>query len=398
MHTGTTWLAYFFLFVSINISYTIYAMNIPGFPPASTFPGMPSTTPAMQQPITETQPQQPIMQNMEPSLQPVDQSIMPSAPQIPSDMQIPAPPIEQKEEIPATEPETIESAVTGIDTVQLAEPRGNWHFKKRWWERGEQQYDKIEGAVEKIEEDRLQYYAKRTMLDKTVFDPFFVDIGFSQGELAATLSSLIDRIEQERQKEGMLNEQERELFDVLIKDRELIEQLHRDAQSIVLLENAADELIERVMQQRSRATSYEKEAWNYLKEIARILSDTQARELYYKIDASWRNIKNIQRYLEQDLQRYFDQLINNAKQQVERIKNAMQTLKEKGIDLKYSVEKISQQEPATSKEEQKPEPTPKPIIKKGIIARTFDFVSYGISAVWNMILWIPKKIIRLFRK
>jgi hypothetical protein len=310
--------------------------------------------------------------------------------------EIPAAPAEEKAEIPEHEPETEE--VIGIDTADLEEPRGNWLFKRIWWERSEQQYDKIRAMVEKINDLRMQFFARRTELDKTIFDPFFVDIGFSQGELAGTLALLLERIEQDRKKEGSLDEHERELLDVIVKDRAMVEQLHRDAQGIAALENSADELIQQVMEQKSQVSRYEREAWDNMREIARILSDTKARELYYQVDAAWRNIKNIHRYIEQDLQRSFDQLIANAKQQTERIKGAMQTLKEKGIDLKSNIEKMNNEAELTGEaQEEMPTEAVKPQPKKGIVAKVTSMLSGALSSIINVIMWVPRKLWMLIK-
>lgn len=318
--------------------------------------------------------------------------------------EIPTAPVEQQGEPSPTEPiEEVPAEITGIDTVGLEEPRGNWLFKRIWWERSEQQYSKIRGIVEKIDEMRMQFFARRTELDKLVFDPFFIDIGFSQGELLGSLTLLLENIERHRKKDAVLTDQEREILERVHQDRELLQQLHRDVQSIALLENASDELIERVMEQRARVARYEREAWDNMREIARILSDTQARELYYKVDAAWRNVKAIHAYLEQDLKRYFDQLVTNAKEQVDRIKIALQTLKEKGIDVKHSFEQIEEQQPVESeaeraekeREEKAAAMTKKP---KSLMAKSFAAVSSLIKGFSNLVLWLPRKIMGLFFK
>jgi DNA repair exonuclease SbcCD ATPase subunit len=252
--------------------------------------------------------------------------------------------------------------------------------------------------VEKINDLVMQFFARRTELDKTVFDPFFVDIGFAQGELLNMLTLLLEHLEHDRAKEGALNEKERELLDVIAKDRELVEQLHRDTQSITLLEHATNELMDRVMEQKTRVSRHEREAWQYMREVARILSDTKARELYYKVDAAWRNIKSIHRYFEQDLQRYLDQLITNAKQQVERIKSALQTLKEKGIDLKNSVERLEMQQEAIAAEPKEEALHKVTKVKSGGIFSTMATMLSTVSSWFvRAVLQLPRSIWRLIK-
>ena len=66
------------------------------------------------------------------------------------------------------------------------------------------------------------------------------------------------------------------------------------------LRDAADKVVDRVMDQKNRAARYETEAWESMREIGRIVSDSQASELYYRMDAGWRTIKDIYKYIDQE--------------------------------------------------------------------------------------------------
>jgi hypothetical protein len=317
--------------------------------------------------------------------------VMPTMPTVAEDSTV------QMEE---TEDEQQQEEPINIDTVGLAVPRGNWYFKKTWLDRAEQQCNKIITAVEEINELRLLFFVKRTELDKKVLMPFFVDIGFSQGELLGTLSLLLEHLERERAKDGMLDDQERTLLESVKKNRDLLEQLRRDTQAISVQENAANELLEQVMDKNNLVVKYAREARAHKREIGHILDDKKARELYYKIDADWRNIKNIHRYLEHDLQRYFDQLITDMQGQVERIKGALQELKEKGIDLKYAVEQHEEHHTLEAEERAPHEQAPvaKKQAPKGIMAIMSSFFSKVISWVTHVLLWLPRTLWGFIRR
>lgn len=303
---------------------------------------------------------------------------------------MPSAPEEQKEAIPEKEDVSHEEVdeIQGIDTLGLEEPRGNWLFKRIWWERAEGRYDKIRQTVDQINDVYIKFFAQRTELDKTVLDPFYLDIGFKQGELQALLADLIAGVEKERQEEGSLSPESQELLDSMKEEREFLQTLSRNAESILMLDQAADKVLERVMEQKSRVVRYEQEAWGAMREIARILSDKQARDLYYKMDGDWRNIKSIHQYLERDLQHYFMQLINDAKTQVQRIKEAVQALKEKGFDLKAKAQQDEEQPVVKEEEVEEIETTPKPKKPKGV----FGYMRWGMQGVSNVVLWLPRKI------
>jgi hypothetical protein len=288
----------------------------------------------------------------------------------------------------------------GIDTISLEQPQGNWLFKRYWWERAEELYKKIRINVEKIDDLRVKFFARRTELDKTILDRFYLDIGLTQGELQASMQLLMTQLEQERKKEGMLSEEEREIMAAAQKDRDRLEQLQRDVAAVVSLRDTADRVIDRVIDQKKRVSVYESEAWEYMREIGRIVSDTQASELYYRMDAGWRTVKDIHRYIEQDLSRFLDMLLVNAKEQTERIKTALQGLKEQGIDLKVRMqeaqEQIVEQEEAVEEKDKKPVVTQ----KTGWLASTSRIFQAVIDvaiwqflqSIWDIIMWLPRRI------
>ena len=169
-------------------------------------------------------------------------------------------------------------------------------------------------------------------------DPFYADIGLSQGDLQSAMQTLMSQLEHEREQQGTLSEEEQELVTTIQKDRDRLQQLERDVRALGSLRDTADRGIDRVMDQKNRASQYEKESREAVREIARIVNDTQASELYYRIEASWRTIKDIYTYIDQDLNRYFDNVLASAREQSARIKATLLALKEQGVDLKARVQ------------------------------------------------------------
>src|SRR5437870_6541847 len=96
-------------------------------------------------------------------------------------------PIKEEPIVIPEEPEKKEKPV-GIDTVSLENPQGNWLFKRIWWERAEERYEKIRLLVDAVWESRTIFFVKRNELDRNVLDPFYLNVGIGQGELQTILS------------------------------------------------------------------------------------------------------------------------------------------------------------------------------------------------------------------
>lgn len=307
----------------------------------------------------------------------------------------------QSHETSAPALEGDEPARGGIDTVDLVQPRGNWMFKRHWWDRAEETYKKIRGYVDKINDIRVKLFARRTELDKVILDPFYADIGLSQSDLQKSMQTLMTQLEQEREKQGMLSEEERELMGTIQKDRERLEKLDRDVRAVGALRDKADEAVDRVMAQKNRASQYEQEAWETRREIGRIVSDTQASKLFYEMDAASRTVKDIYKYIDQDLNQYFDQLLSNAREQTESIKTALQALKEQGLDLKARVQEAQEHDLARDLAVTEEDKDKKPVEpKKGWFASGSRLFQAAIDvalwqflqSIWDVIMWLPRRI------
>lgn len=242
------------------------------------------------------------------------------------------------------EEETELEAPMGIDTVSLDNPQGNWLFKKIWWERAEERYEKIRQLVDSIWESRTTFFVKRNELDRNVLDPFYLTVGIGQGELQTILAELVDFFEKNREQQGDLNEQERALYETIAPQEEALKQLKLDIESIANLDHSIDDALGTLMNQINRVRQFERQAWENFKEIAHILNDTKARELYYMIEGAARNIKNISSYLERDFLSHFNKLTGEATKHVTRVQNQIEALKEQGVNFKRQTELLATQQ------------------------------------------------------
>lgn len=257
---------------------------------------------------------------------------------------IPSAPALEPVKTPQEEALGEEANIIGIDTVELQDAQGNWLFKRLWWERAEDKYEKIRKQVASIMESRGQFFEKRTDAEKDIFDKLYQEIGFERGELDELINRLIDRMNRLREREGTLDEKEREFYAQLQAEKKSLDVIKANVNTIYALEGSIDEVVSRLMETINKVRQYEQDAWQNFKDIARVLDDRKAKEMFYKIDAIWRNVTSLKEYIETRLSSHFDQLLAKSTQETNRVAQSLAELKEKGLDLQKQEEAILQYE------------------------------------------------------
>ncbi len=285
-----------------------------------------------------------------------------------------------------TQPES-EDVIEGIDTISLKEPQGNWLFKRIWWERAEEKFEKIRGIVNNVVESRLMFINKRTAIERDVLDPFYISMGLSQGELEGIISQLIAYIQGMKNDKGYRAAQEnQDLISVLTQEQKKLEQLKNDVQNIKRMDDALDDVLAKIIEQINRIRGYEEEAWKQFKEISRVLNDRRARELYYVMNGIAKNIADTQIYVERTLSTYFDSVVETINTSIDRIRKMTEDLKEKGIDFKKQIELLQQASQnacvITSVEQERETPD----VNQGMVSR-----------LWDGIVWFVTSPLRWFR-
>lgn len=335
-------------------------VQTPSSQPEATQPqSAPDATPSPAQPVsppvaesqTPPTPQQPATQITEQVVE-INQT---EQPQVPAQLQSYGP-----------------DEIQGIDTVDIAEEeaQGNWLYKRVWWERAEKKFENIRKAINEIFEKRTGFFAQRAELDKNVLDPFYIKIGLSQGGLQEALTELIAKMS------GAKDEKEGELLEQAEGQKSELEQLQKEVEQVVKQDNEVDEAISMLVEQLSKMRRLEQEAWQNFKNIARVLDDRKARELFYKVDNAWRNIQEMQAYIDKTFTSSFATLVDRIKEKIQKIDTSILALKEKGIDLK---KQLSTEEQLQEQEEEAP---------KGFFTRYFvDPVKSFFNKVWQVVRW-----------
>lgn len=231
------------------------------------------------------------------------------------------------------------SEQSGIDTLEMDEPGGNWLVKRMWWEKAEEKIDKIEASLQIINDSRTAFYDKRDQLDSKLFDPFYSEVGLDQGQLEEIILFLLEGLQEKREKDVVLDKDALELRRKIEAEKKVLEDLSADVTAVRKLDDALDEALDKLVEQINLTRKYRKEAQQLFKDIAQVLDHEKAREYYYKMDAAWQNIKGIQEYISGKFTEYFNQLAKNAEDQVGRIKSVMNDLEKRGVSLKDQFKK-----------------------------------------------------------
>lgn len=241
---------------------------------------------------------------------------------------------------------------TGIDTVDLQDPQGNWLFKKIWWEKSKELYGKIRERVDKIVESRMHFFRERTKLDREVLDPFYAELGPDQRALTESVAHLERLLKRSDERESELSEAGKEQLVALMEESAAIAKLSESTGLIHDINKRLDAALEKLMNQINLARSYESEAWQLLNKIAEELNDKKAREYYYVIASLWRNVKEIGNYIQGPFAQHFIQLAQSSVQNVKNVKSIAALLKQKGFALKERVELASKETEEQAEEEE----------------------------------------------
>lgn len=233
--------------------------------------------------------------------------------------------------------------ILGIDTVSLEEPQGNWLFKRIWWERAQETYEKVRILVTQIMDYRMEFFMHRSEVNRTVLDPFYSQVGFAQGQLKEVIERVLQALQSEKSNTMVLDSSEKVLNNDVETTKDILERFKLDVEMVHRLDLSIDKSLEQLVAECNKVRTYEQEAWQSYKQIGQELSDSKARELFYYLDVHMRYIKDIQRYLQQDFARYFQDLIRQISSETNRLLGIVNKLKEQGIDFKKQISKLPEE-------------------------------------------------------
>lgn len=236
------------------------------------------------------------------------------------------------------------------DTVDSKATSGNWVYKNYWWRKIEELYSQIKEAFNRVMTTRMTFFNKRNEVDKEL-DRFYQHVGLEQGPLEDIINLGIAVIEKEKKEQGFLDKKERIFFDK-IKDKQIqLEQLKADVKAVVELDNKIDEALEVVLQQVDICSKYEQEAWSIFKNVARELSDKEARKQYYDTKGLLQDVNKVHEYLTGPFNSYFEQMAQSVQEHTQSIISRLAVLKNDQLDLKKEADFFEKEDEALEKQQ-----------------------------------------------
>lgn len=282
--------------------------------------------------------------------------------------------------------------MVGIDTVNVDEPAGNWLYKRLYWERAEDKYQKIKELMAVIFDARTKFFDQRVKLDKDIFDPLYTLASFRRGELSGVLKELLDEIEKQKQQKNEPDDSARVLFAKVEANKDRLEEVKKEIEFIGKIDNAVDEAINTLIGLLNQGRNFEMQAWSDFKAISRELSDKKARDLFYRIDTYWRNIKDIEVYVTTKLAEHMNYLASNAQQHADIVKGLLSELEAEGFVLKEQVDALERSKAGAQSADQDETVVKAKAKSGGFLARIGTFFSWMMKpfvaiakALWHTI-------------
>lgn len=248
----------------------------------------------------------------------------------------------------------------GPETVAISEEKvgiqGNWMKKKEWLIKSNEAFDEIQTLAFEIQGTRKTFNEKYHTIDDE-FDTFYKSLSLDQGKLQELFESLERYLEKKKKKRleelSTTNKEDVSEKDYLLKvdllnaeikqHKEELEQLKLDLKSIDDVDKSIVERLKKVDEQLAQAKDLYDKAKSSIEDLWNIIDDKKARVIYYELKgATTEKLKGIASYLKEDLSRDFDTVIETAKSQMTKTKEAIQRLEQNGFFIKNRSQRIEQ--------------------------------------------------------
>lgn len=256
----------------------------------------------------------------------------------------------------------------------LGEPAGNWYLKAQIFKKAEDLFNKLKKQLTTVTPLRKDFDTRWQELDKK-FDSFYQECGFQQGEIDARLKQIQEEIERAK-KAGMPPQEQRDLLKKLDEKRVEVEKLKTEFLYIQKLDAASSRAVQTLGEEIEKALSYENKAWTALEKISDTLNDEAAEKLYRDIEALFRNIVALERYIKNDFSQFYTVLSSEIDKQMGVVRKKLSELRAVGVELNKKVLEEQAKMEALKKEQER-------LQKEKAAANAAKNAQHGwFSAIW----------------
>lgn len=197
------------------------------------------------------------------------------------------------------------------------------------------------GGLDKHFEE-LQTQA-RAALEKVA--TFRSENSLALGKIEGTIQTLTTQVESARAG-GQLSEQERKVHKDLEAQLQEVEQLKKHRDHFVELSGLIDQMVQRLVEQVSRARQLGVQAEELNDKISNEFSDRAVQRMCDEMEAAIANIKQIDGYISNGLKKFLDEVKQQVEKQTDVITAAIEQLRKKGIDLTKEVQDADREDQA----------------------------------------------------
>jgi len=285
---------------------------------------------------------------------PEERSETPPRPEVFGDQaagEMPPPPQSFEDRVPNEEQSEDQLIAAGIHTIDV-EDEGNWVLKRVWWEQAEIRYEQLVNLNDKVGAFPLTFVTKKSDLDKQI-ETVFKNVGLEQTEIIDLLNFITQSVQilNDDVQVAQLWQREKEILDALNAKKEQFEQVNTELNGLAQNDALLNEVLMQIMTSVNECRQYELQSWKNFKEIARVLNDAKARELFYGIETNYKNVEAVFNYLQHDLNSYSTTIMQSMEQQADKISSLLNDIKQAGINLKQQVVELKELEEEKKKQE-----------------------------------------------
>lgn len=283
------------------------------------------------------------------------------------------------------EAKTIEEAIKTIE----ADDEGNWLLKRVWWEQAEATYGQIRSLNDQIVQAQVQLINERTAVDKKV-EELLSSVEADQASLSQFMNYVTTVILASSDEPSI---HEETLFRQKIAAyKPTLDALDQAIKTMKENDQLLSEAMVQLMSLVQECRTYESTSWQHFKTIGRILNDEKAKELFYEIDAAYKNVQAILNYMNGELRNFIQETITTITTNAETITKDLSVLKQEGSSLEEIVKEhkeLQEKKKVMQEQEEKKkkilEAQKKKKAQQGFFASAFDKLGSWWKSIKSMI-------------